>query len=427
MAGIFINNDVTNYGGVPSAGAGLLANRPAAGVVGRLFIGTDTNILYRDTGSTWATIGGAGGITGSGAAGQATFWTGASAISGDNAFFWDNTNKRLGINTTTPGVRLDIHGTGVIAQFNGTTTNNAYLDFQNAGTSRWRVGNSYNTAANDCQIIDVANSLNLLTIKQNGSFLWRSPINTFYSGGGGDAGDWEINKVRGTGGSNFNWIGYINTWNASAVRSTGFWFNTTRGANFNTFAATIATDTLFFLNARGSTATDFRDGGNLNFTQYASIGTDIPTYFQINLGTATTIPAEQFLLTPAGYGTFKQRLNVNNATDNALFELNNNGNLYTGGLSPTILTVSANTTMARTATGYYCTATLTLTLPSAASLNNIYWVIAGSGVTVTVNRAGSDDILNLAGASVTSITISPNQRAMFYVGGGTRTFLISQA
>ncbi|MFN9913912.1 MAG: hypothetical protein ACK53L_15080, partial [Pirellulaceae bacterium] len=75
----------------------------------------------------------------------------------------------------------------------------------------------------------------------------------------------------------------------------------------------------------------------------------------------------------------------------------------------------------------YCTATLTLTLPSAASLNNIYWVIAGSGVTVTVNRAGSDDILNLAGASVTSITISPNQRAMFYVGGGTRTFLISQA
>jgi hypothetical protein len=83
--------------------------------------------------------------------------------------------------------------------------------------------------------------------------------------------------------------------------------------------------------------------------------------------------------------------------------------------------------MARTVTGYYCTATLTLTLPSAASLNNVYWVIAGTGATITVNRAGSDDILNLAGISVTSITILPNQRAMFYVGGGTRTFLISQA
>jgi hypothetical protein len=426
MAGIFINNDVTNYGGVPSAGAGLLANRPAAGVVGRLFIGTDTNIMYRDTGAAWVTIG-SSGPTGSGADGQATFWTGASTISGDNAFFWDNTNKRLGLGTVTPGVRLDLHGTGVIQQLNGTTTNNAYLDFQNAGTTRWRVGNSYNTAANDWQVIDVANSLNLLTIKQNGSLLWRSPINTFYSGGGGDAGDWEINKVRGTGGSTYNWIGYINTWNASGVRSTGLWFQNTRGASFNTYAATIATDTLLFLNARGSTASQFRDGGSLQFEQYGSVGTDIPTLFKIGLGTATTIPSPQFLLTSAGYGTFTQRLNVNNATDNALFELNNNGNLYTGGLSPTILTVAVNTTMARTATGYYCTATLTLTLPSAASLNNIYWVIAGSGVTVTVNRAGSDDILNLAGASVTSITISPNQRAMFYVGGGTRTFLISQA
>lgn len=42
------------------------------------------------------------GVTGSGAAGQATFWTGASAVSGDNAFWWDNTNKRLGLGTTTP-------------------------------------------------------------------------------------------------------------------------------------------------------------------------------------------------------------------------------------------------------------------------------------------------------------------------------------
>lgn len=43
-----------------------------------------------------------GGITGSGATGQATFWTGTSTVSGDNGFFWDNTNKRLGLGTTTP-------------------------------------------------------------------------------------------------------------------------------------------------------------------------------------------------------------------------------------------------------------------------------------------------------------------------------------
>ena len=78
MSGVKVNNGVVNYGGLPSGGSGLLAELPAAGVVGRIFIASDTLLLYRDTGSTWATIGGGGGITGSGAAGQATFWTGSS-------------------------------------------------------------------------------------------------------------------------------------------------------------------------------------------------------------------------------------------------------------------------------------------------------------------------------------------------------------
>ena len=52
---------------------------------------------------------GGGGVTGSGSSGQATFWTGASAISGDNNFIWDNTNKKLGIGgTTTPSQKLTL-------------------------------------------------------------------------------------------------------------------------------------------------------------------------------------------------------------------------------------------------------------------------------------------------------------------------------
>lgn len=43
-----------------------------------------------------------GGITGSGANGQMTFWTGTNTVSGDNGAFWDNTNKRFGLGTTTP-------------------------------------------------------------------------------------------------------------------------------------------------------------------------------------------------------------------------------------------------------------------------------------------------------------------------------------
>ncbi|MDZ7586601.1 MAG: hypothetical protein U0946_02505, partial [Patescibacteria group bacterium] len=60
--------------------------------------------------ATWETVAGVGGVTGTGAAGQATFWTGTSTVSGDNAFWWDNTNKRVGIGTTGPNEKLDVVG-----------------------------------------------------------------------------------------------------------------------------------------------------------------------------------------------------------------------------------------------------------------------------------------------------------------------------
>lgn len=416
MAGIDIVSGVINYGGVPSAGAGLLANRPAAGVTGRLFIGTDTNILYRDTGSTWVTIGGAGGITGSGAAGQATFWTGASAISGDNAFFWDNTNKRLGLGTVTPGVRLDIHGTGVIQQLNGTTTNSAFLDFQNAGTTQWRIGNNYNAALNDFLLLNNNTANNSIVVKRTNNYmLFNSPDTTTI------AYNYEFFNFNNASG---NFLALYDYTNSATVN--GFIIRKTRATTKGSFSATLNNDTLLNLSCQGSSASAFVGAAYVEVLQQGTVSTFTPCQwnFFVNNGTAYN---QKLNLSSTGFSAFSDRLNINGATDNALFELNNNGNFYTGGLSPTILTVSGNTTMARTATGYYCTATLTLTLPSAASLNNVYWVIAGSGVTVTVNRAGTDDILNLAGASVTSITITSNQRAMFYVGGGTRTFLISQA
>lgn len=57
------------------------------------------------TSRTW-TI--AAGISGSGASGQVTYWTGASAVSGSNNLFWDNTNGRLGIGTNAPAYDFDL-------------------------------------------------------------------------------------------------------------------------------------------------------------------------------------------------------------------------------------------------------------------------------------------------------------------------------
>jgi hypothetical protein len=60
-AGIEIYNYVTNQKGSPALYSDVLANRPAAGFIGRLFISTDTLEIYRDNGTTWDLISGGGG------------------------------------------------------------------------------------------------------------------------------------------------------------------------------------------------------------------------------------------------------------------------------------------------------------------------------------------------------------------------------
>ena len=55
-------------------------------------------------------------IAGSGATGQAAFFTTVNSVGGDNNFFWDNTNKRLGIGTTGPETLTHIKVAGGSAQ-----------------------------------------------------------------------------------------------------------------------------------------------------------------------------------------------------------------------------------------------------------------------------------------------------------------------
>jgi hypothetical protein len=144
------------------------ANRPAFGIVGRIFISTDTKEFYRDTGTSWELIGGPGSgtITGSGAATQIAFWNSASTITGSNNLWYDSTNSYLGVNTNAPGNPLDVHGSiSSVAALNQTTaTNNTLLSLLNSGTPLWRIGNFYTAGANDFGIFDVVNTLQQLTI-----------------------------------------------------------------------------------------------------------------------------------------------------------------------------------------------------------------------------------------------------------------------
>jgi hypothetical protein len=61
MSGIQYNNNVLDQGFTPVLLADTIANRPPAGLLGRIFISTDTHVFYRDYGTSWVMIGGSGG------------------------------------------------------------------------------------------------------------------------------------------------------------------------------------------------------------------------------------------------------------------------------------------------------------------------------------------------------------------------------
>ena len=73
-----------------------------------------------------STSGGGGTVTGSGAATRVAFWSGTSALSSDSNLYWDNTNNRLGIGTSTPSELLHV--------YHATTNTLAYLQSGDATT-----------------------------------------------------------------------------------------------------------------------------------------------------------------------------------------------------------------------------------------------------------------------------------------------------
>jgi hypothetical protein len=95
------NNLTSSYSGLQVDADGL-----------RLLSGCSVNEVLTWNGTVWScsTIGGIGAVTGSGAEGQITFWSGTNTLSGSNNFFWDNALARLGIGTTAPGYALDVAG-----------------------------------------------------------------------------------------------------------------------------------------------------------------------------------------------------------------------------------------------------------------------------------------------------------------------------
>ena len=89
--------------------------------------------VLKYNGTNWVNSSDAG-VTGSGAAGQVTFWGSSSTVTGSNDLFWNSTNGYLGIGTNTPSERLHVVTSAVSTAIFSHTGANGAIDVRNTGT-----------------------------------------------------------------------------------------------------------------------------------------------------------------------------------------------------------------------------------------------------------------------------------------------------
>ena len=92
MSGINFNNNVLNQFGAPSINENTFANRPSAGQKGRIFVATDTFLVYRDNGTSWDTLSPAGTSATPGGSndsflGSSVQWNAGSGTFGGDSYF----------------------------------------------------------------------------------------------------------------------------------------------------------------------------------------------------------------------------------------------------------------------------------------------------------------------------------------------------
>ena len=110
-------------------------------ISGSIRFNTTSNTLQVCTDAGWTSLSSGttatNTVTGSGSATAVAFWSGASGLTYDSGLYWDNTNKRLGVGTSTPTATLEVSGTG---NFSGLLTANALA------STTLQVGTGYGTS-----------------------------------------------------------------------------------------------------------------------------------------------------------------------------------------------------------------------------------------------------------------------------------------
>ena len=395
------SSGVLNQLGAPAIYEDLIANRPAAGYKGRVFIGTDNFNIYRDNGTTWNQLGGSasGTVTSIiGTANQviASSSTGSVTLSLPQSINISNSPTFTGLTLSglsAAGVVVN-NGSGVIATAAGTGflkmaagvisfDNSAYITLASLSAN---TPLSYNSGTG-------AFSIQVANTSQNG-YITSTDWNTFNGK--------QATIAAGTGVS----ISGGNTINIGQAVGTG---NSPTFAGLNlTSGGQTSPGTIVSTNGDNS-ALLFQSGGSVGYVSSINIRGGYNGSGQaggyINFATQSV---ERMRVHEAGY------ILIGSTSNHSSEALQVTGTSYfTGNLTctatgtfSTISVAGYTYTTSTTITGGYFivygsggSAGQTLTFPAASGTNQQLFFKNVSSNTVTLSRAGSDNLF-LIGTSV---------------------------
>lgn len=276
----------------------------------------------------------------------------------------------------------------------------------NGGSQRIRVGTLQN---ND-------NTPKFEAITSNGSTIANSAWLKVNDASGFTIGQSQYTKTGGDGGNFANLSG--------EVESIGIFVN---GLNNVGIGTTSVTYKLNVNSGAVGVIANITDG--IAESLQISTGSGYISFINPNSGVITfrdyLNATENVKITNAGILNVRSRGNYNGSIDNSLFSLNSGGTLYTVGFSPNASTVTSTTftiTTNYTTFIYAGSGVASWTLPTPSGTNQMFYIKnAGTGI-ITLNAFSGTNIINNAGASVTSITIAIGATALIQQDGNVKSY-----
>jgi hypothetical protein len=137
--------------------------------------GTNGQVLSKTaSGIAWTS---AGSLSGSGSATRLAFWSGGSTLSSNADLFWDNTNDRLGVGTSTPSALLHVDGdariNGDIYDVNNSAGSTGNILTKTASGIEWSANNAVTGSGTATQVA-FFNTSSTLT---SSTYLFYDPVN----------------------------------------------------------------------------------------------------------------------------------------------------------------------------------------------------------------------------------------------------------